>query len=299
MKRSRPECASAAVLYASLASVLFSSAVFLSCASPAAISEFAQTAGKALRGGPFLFRDIHESCVRRHRNAAPITPLFLRGRGAAGSEKEEESAVCVPFGPQGEALSTASDVLVSYFQAMQQLASFKASTVSSPSEKAAQDAGLTAKFTTIQADSVGKLAGLVTQLLTERYQRSKLLHLLREADPAIASVTQAFEDVVSKDYQGLLREEQQGLAARYQDAGEAGNLAIILLLNRSYTEDMKQLNRRKSAAEAYVRALQQIREGHHELAQNLPHLKAKDVSLALEPYTARLEGLVPALQQGF
>ncbi len=215
------------------------------------------------------------------------------------AESSSENPVCAPFRMQGDALIQASDILSAYFRAMQELASFNTSAVSSTSQKAGENAGFAAKFNTTQADSVGKLAALVTQLLTERYQRTQLLKLLREADPAIESVTQALEDVVSKDYMSLLREEQQSLTAQYQNVGDTGNTAMILLLNRSYTEELNQLNRRKTIADAYVRALGQIREGHHQLALNVHHLKSKEISMALQPYTARLQGLVPTLQNGF
>ncbi len=46
-------------------------------------------------------------------------------------------------------------------------------------------------------------------------------------------------------------------------------------------------------------ALQQIRDGHHTLAKNAGHLSAKDLSVALQPYTSELQTLVPALQKSF
>lgn len=271
----------------------------LSCTSPAGVSEFARSAQRVLLQSPDIFRDIDGSCGRRHADAAPINPVFMPAKSTGEAASSSENPVCAPFRMQGDGLIQASDILSAYFRAMQELASFNTSAVSSTSQKAGENAGFTAKFNTTQADSVGKLAALVTQLLTERYQRTQLLNFLREADPAIDSVTQALEDVVSKDYLSLLREEQQSLTAQYQNVGDTGNTAIILLLNRSYTDELNQLNRRKTIADAYVRALGQIREGHHQLALNVRHLKSKEITMALQPYTARLQGLVPTLQNGF
>lgn len=270
------------------------------CTSPEAIAAFAGSAQKVLQQSPAIFTDIHDSCVRRHLDARPITPLYLPSPSqdsAPGSPNE--SPVCAPFGPQGQALTKASDVLAAYFEAIEQLAAFNTSSVGTTSLQAAEYAATAAQLSTTQIDSVGKLAGLVTQAFTEHYRQSHLVKYLREADPSISSVTQGFEDIVAKDYEGLLREERQTITARYQNVGTAGNNATILLLNRAYTDDLNELHRRAAAADAYVEALEQIRAGHHQLAQNAGHLHAKELSLALQPYTAKLQALVPVLQKGF
>ncbi len=95
-----------------------------------------------------------------------------------------------------------------------------------------------------------------------------------------------------------MREEQQTMKARYQQVAETNNTATILLLNRAYEDDSNEWNRRKSAADAYVHALQEIRDGHHKLAENANHLSAKELTLALEPYTDTLGQLIPTLQRG-
>ncbi len=182
---------------------------------------------------------------------------------------------------------------------MQQLASFNTSTVSSDSQHAAENAAFTAQLNLTQADSLAKLAGLVTEAFTGHYQRSRLAQYLREADPSISSVTKGFEQIVSQDYLGLLREERQTSTARYQKVGDISNGATILLLNRAYTDDLKELDRRKAIADAYVQALRQIRDGHHQLALNANRLRARDLSLALQPYTTNLQALAPVLQKGF
>lgn len=182
---------------------------------------------------------------------------------------------------------------------MQQLASFNTSAVSSASQSAAENAGFSAQLPLNQADSLGKLAGLVTQAFTAHYQRSRLAQYLRQADPSISSVTTGFEEIIAQDYGGFLREERQTFTARYQEIGDIGNAATILLLNRAYSDDLKELDRRKTVADAYVQALEQIRDAHHQLALNANRLQARDVSLAVQPYITKLQALVPVLQKGF
>lgn len=280
---------------------IFGCALWLcGCTSPEAIANFADTSQRALQQGPAIFRDLHDSCTRRHSDAESIIALYLpRPAGTSPRNTPNENPVCTPFTPQGDALSKAEDVLAAYFRAVQQLASFNTSTVSSTSRQAAQNAAITARLPLNQVDSLSKLAGLVTEAFTGGYQRSRLAQYLRRADPSISSLMRGFEEIVSEDYDSLLREEQQTLTARYEKIGDIRNSATILLLNRAYTDDLNELNRRKAVAHAYVEALEQIRDGHHQLALNANRLHARDLNLALQPYTTKLQTLMPVLQKGF
>lgn len=275
---------------------IFIAAALLSlagCTSPQAVAIFADSAQKVLDQGPPLFHDLHDSCIRRHTGAEKIVPVFL-----PTSPTPPTSPVCSPFAQQGDALAKASDILSAYFRAMHELASFDTSSVSTATEQAAENAATGAQLNDVQIDSVGKLAGLITQIFTEHYQRSRLMSYVRTADPAVASVTQGFETIVSKDYESLLHEEQQTIAARYQNVVDPQNLAAVLLLNRAYTDDVNEINRRKAAADAYVEALKQIREGHHKLTEKGGHLNVKELGLALASYTTRLQALLPIVQKG-
>lgn len=280
--------------------ILLSSVWLSSCASPDVIAAFARNAQSPLQEGSSIFADIHDSCVRRHSYAQPFTPLYLPATSnTAASGAAHVASVCAPFASQGDALTKASDVLLAYFKVMQQLASFSTSAITTSSQAAAEDAANAAQLSIAQIDSVGKLAGLVTETFTERPQRNRLLKYLREADPDVSAVARGFEDIVSKDYEDLLREEQQTVTARYQAIGDIKDGATILLLNRAYAEDLNALARRKAVADAYVEALEQIRQAHHQLAQNADHLKGRQLSMALEPYTTKLQTLVLVLQKGF
>ncbi len=280
--------------------IIFCAFCLSGCTSPQAIASFAATAQSALDQGPAIFRDLHDSCVRRHSDAGPIVALYLPPHeGSPAHKTPDENPVCKPLATQAAALAKASDVLVAYFRAMQQLASFNTSAVSSASQNAAENAGFAAQLPLNQADSLGKLAGIVTQAFTAHYQRSRLAQYLREADPSVSSVTMGFEEIVAQDYRGLLREETQTFTARYQQVGDIENRATILLLNRGYTDDLKELDRRKACADAYVQALEQIRAGHHQLALTADRAQARNMSSALQPYITKLQALVPVLQKGF
>jgi len=268
-----------------------------SCTSPQAVATFADNAQKALGQGPELFRDLQASCVRRHQDAQPIVAVYLPPAASAPGQADVP-AVCHAFGPQGDALIQASGVLTAYIKAIQQLAAFNTSSVSSQSESAAENAATAAQLNTVQIDSIGKLTGFVAQAFTAHYQRRHLVEYLRQADSSVSSVTQGFQDIVGKDYESLLAEERRALGFRYQQAGDVSDRATILLLNRAYIADLQELDRRKAAADAYVQALGLIREGHHQLALNAGHLGSKQLSLAVASYDTKLQALLPQLQKG-
>jgi len=185
--------------------------------------------------------------------------------------------------------------LTAYLRAVQQLAAFNTSSVSTGNETAAESAATAANLSLIQVDSVGKLASLVTQIFTAGYQRSRLLESLRSADPHIAAITEGLDAVIG-NYIEFLQEERQTVTARYQSVGGTDQPAMVLLLNRAYYDDLAAIQRRREAAGAYREALKNIREGHHQLTLSAHRLNTKELSLALQPYTSKLDGLVPVLQ---
>ncbi len=278
--------------------IILGIAATLSCTSPAAIANFADASEKALAQGPPIFRDLHDSCLRRHLAVQPILPAYLPS-GSKSSAPADVEAVCAAFAQQGDGLAKASDVLSAYFRAMQQLASFNTSTVSAPAEQAAENAATGAQLNLVQIDSIGKLAGIVTEAFTAGYRRRRLNEYLRQADQSISAVSGGFQNIAGKDYESLLVEERSALVFRYRQAGDATNSATILLLNRAYGDDLAELNRHKAAADAYVQALALIRDGHHTLAQNAGRLNTKGAGLAIQPYTEKIEALLPVIEKGF
>ncbi len=270
-----------------------------SCVSPEAIGAFADSAQKTLAGGPPLFADIHNSCVRREsaRPGSPILPLFVPPGSKNAPPKDPPAlAACARFATEAQGLTKISDVLTAYFRAMQQLSAFNTSSVSAAGETAVENAGTAAGLSLTQVDSAGKLASLVTRLFTESYQRSHLLEYLRSADPEVANLTEGL-DGVARNYLDFLQEEQQTITARYQSVGDVNQKALLLLLNRAYTDDLAQVQGRRDAANAYRDALKDIREGHHQLVKSAQHLSTKELSMSLQPYTSKLDGLLPSLQK--
>lgn len=267
-------------------------AIPLSCAPPQTVATFAGAASQAIDTGTPIFRDLYDSCVRRHNDAAQILPVYATEAPKASSNAIETGATaCAVFAGERDALIKLSAVLNAYFQAMRELAQFGASSVASPAAEAGAGAATAASLSLAQIDSVSKLSGLLVEVFTSGYQRGRLATLLKSADPHVAVITEGLEKIVGNDYGSLLDEEERTLKRRYQKAGNTSDAAVVLLLDRAYSDDLQQLQRRRASASAFVQALREIRDGHGKLAENTAHLSAKKLGLALQPDISQLQGL--------
>ncbi len=270
-------------------------AIPLSCTPPQTVATFAGAANQAMDASTPVFRDLYDSCIRRHDDAAEMVPIYSVGAQSRSDPTESGAPACAVFAGERDALIKLSTVLSAYFQAMQQLAQFGASSVSPPAAEAGAGAATAASLSLAQIDSVSKLSGLLLEAFTSGYQRGRLAALLKSADPHVAVITQGLEKIIGNDYGSLLDEEERTLKRRYQRAGNTSDAAVILLLDRAYTEDLQKLQRRRTSANAFVQALREIRDGHSKLADNTAHLSAKKLGLALQPDISQLQGLASQL----
>jgi hypothetical protein len=264
------------------------------CSTPLAIATFSASAEQALDHGPALFKDLYGTCARARLYQQPVQPLFKGSQPASGQEIQ----ACLQFRAEGDALITDSDAFSKYFSALHELAEFNASAISGPATGAATQAAATANLTTSQIQAMGKLASLITQAATEHFQRVRLMHLLEQADPSVQDAVQAFQ-TVARDYEGLLDEERRRMRARYQDASVGVSTPLLLLLDRAFQEEAAGIETRRNAAEAYIKALREVAEGHQLLALNAKKVSPKELGMALEPYTSNLRQLVPQIQKAF
>lgn len=279
-------------------SLLLSVVLLQSCTSPVAVADFAENARQVADRGAAVFGDLHGSCMRRHAAVRPVSPVFFpTAIRRVGAGTRPDSTACSDFDREGDSLSKASRILGSYFQAMRQLALFDTTRISGAGERTATGIAAVGRLDSTQVDCLSKLSSLITEVITDRFRQHDLKKLLSQADRSISSITNAMELIAGEDYQSLLREERQTLAAQYQAVADVKIPAGILLLNRAYTDDLNQLEVRKAAADALVEALHQVRDGHHTLATSSSRLKAKELAVALQSYTDKLQLLLPTLEK--
>ncbi len=263
-----------------------------SCSSPVAVAAFAASAVKAVDQGQAIFADLPNSCERREADRRSDSEILVDT-----SPGLPVPARCAGYVTQRDALMKASAVLSDYFQVLNQVASFGTSslgtTASSDAQQLATEAGLK------DGGAISALAGILVQAATEGYQRKRLAEHIKAANPAIQNVTLAFAQIAVEDYQnGLLLSEETTLRERYGDFAEhtAGrNDPVVFLLRVRWQEDMGGLVQRRAAVATYALALEKVRKGHQELADQAGKLNSRQLTKALAPYTTSLESLASSI----
>ena len=263
-----------------------------SCSSPAAVATFAAGAQKAVDQGQVVFADLPTSCERREADRRSDAEILVDT-----SPGVPIPARCAGFITQRDALVKASSVLSDYFQVLNQVASFGTSslgtTASSDAQQLESDAHLK------DSGALSALVGILVQAATEGHQRKRLAEHIRAANTPIQNVTLAFSQIAVEDYQNdLLANEERTLRERYSDFAEhaAGkNDPIVFLLRARWQQDMNGLVQRRAAVAAYVLALEKVRKGHQELADQAGKLNSRELGAALAPYTTSLESLASSI----
>jgi hypothetical protein len=261
------------------------------CTSAAGIADFASQSRKALAHGSVILSDISGSCVRRQTADLEMDdfragPESLQGR-------------CAKFSEDQKGLLAASAVLTDYFAALSQLASAGSATIGKNASDAAANAAKFGSLTTTTTNATGELASLLTSLAVDGYQMKHLAADVRKADPSIAAVIEGLIAVVQKDYiDKMLSEEQQALTRRYEGFAENSDPTPVLtvLLQDRWTGDLRRLATKRSAAQAYIAALKNVKNGHAALASHSNGRSIKSLSGLLQPYTDSLAIYVASLQ---
>ncbi len=260
------------------------------CAPPPAVATFAQQASLVLQAGNSVTDDLAESCERRHSIGQPLPQVTLLAPASA----PKLTVACERFRQESIEITQVSKLVSRYFSALEELSRFNTVTVSDPAGVAGANASAVANLGSIQSDSVGKLASILTLVITERYRRGRTVQLLRDADSSVSAILTGLEQIAGSDYVGLLEEEARTNANTFREAGLNQSPSVILLLNRAYREEVASGQRRSNAAGAYVAALHEIAEGHAALTK-LGWAKSGNMTTALAPHISQLQRLLPAL----
>lgn len=267
-----------------------------SCQTPDAMAKFAQQAADDIAKGPAVFNDLTASCERRTVGNAALRPAWETTDAPAAVSPQ-----CSEFSTQSRPVLADSDALRNYFQALKEVASF-----GSAGEKSARGgAGGGPKNPPALAENLAdasSLAQLTGKLVGERYQRKHLKQIVQQADPDVAAITTALQQIARKQYGDELRLEQEDLTDRFiafQKKGDADNPAILYSLNYIYRREISDIDQRRASANAYMDALAKVRAGHHELASGNDKLGLKELEAAADRYSAELEQLGNIISKKF
>jgi len=261
-----------------------------SCATPEAVRQFVTTARDATsQFSPFV-QDIADSCVRRKLAEETVTKI----EDAAGPT----TAACKEDFDLAPDLLSSMNVLASYFNALNSLATNEAVSYDTEIDGFADKLQPVAKFPAPATDAVKGLAKFLADAIASGYQRKKLASALRAADSHVAALTNALGRVIGVEYVRDLDNEEDSLKNRYIDAMRScqHNDAVALLLQVQWKRDLEKLQKRKAAAVDYQKALEKVRDGHKQIASRASQWSAAELAKELGPYTASIRRLVSSFQ---
>lgn len=277
-----------------------------SCFSSDAIATFSGDATKSMELGTEVFDDLPGSVLRRDCAANVEDREFdFKPESEACIKDAQEQSQLTEAKKEREDLAAVQKVLIDYFTAIQQLATFgktdgadkkKDSTEASSSAKNLKTASKAGD--TVAA--VESLSNIVVRAFSAGYRNRELEKDVKAADASVKIVTTALAEIIQTDYEfypddpkgTLLDKEAHRMQDRFKNAD-----TNKLLLRLSWTDRVQKLLDRNNAAQNYVEALEKIREGHHQLAASSGNLKSPQLTTTIQPYISDLQTLITKLQK--
>jgi hypothetical protein len=208
---------------------------------------------------------------------------------------------CAPRDSAVAGIVAANRVLSSYFSALARLADDKyvgADPEISRLAIIAKKAGLSQPG----IDAVAGLAKYLTATGTDAYRRAKLTDAIVAENGNVTFITVALRDVMNLDYRRILNIEALAANDFYRASiadGRARDPLAAILVMRDRDERMAELRKRGEVLDAYLRALDTVRNGHQKLYERRTQLRAKDVSAELVRHVEALERIEKQLERAF
>jgi hypothetical protein len=268
------------------------------CVDLTAVSKFTSQSSEALTQGKAVLEDIEASCVRSHIAEEPIpadkNQLFdpnLVSRAAA-------DPACMDYAKVQTGELSVLQILTDYFTALSQLAS----TGTASTGKNASSSAQTAKQTSSQPENVlGAVSGLADflgQVVANGYHERKLDQGITDRNDDVAAVISGLKDIVQNRYENdVLVKEQQIITVAASDRVDGTTEKSIKALYRiQWQGAMDLITQKKVAADAFLKALDTIQQGHNALTKTTSP-KAKSVSSIIQPYTDSISSLIPSIQK--
>ena len=264
-----------------------------SCATPDAVHQFVTTARDATSKSAPLVNDIADSCVRRKMAERSVTGIEDPTELATGACKEDFDLVPEVLGSM--------NVLASYFNALNSLASNESVSYDKEIDGFASKLQAAATFSAPATDAVKGLAKFLADAAGSAYQRKKLAEALKQADSQVTTLTDTLGRIIGVEYVRDLNNEEDSLKNRYRDAmrSDQHNDAVALLLQQQWLRDLATLQKRKSAAADYQKALEKVRDGHKQLVSSASRWSAVELAKELVPYTLSIQSLANGVQAAF
>lgn len=244
-----------------------------SCADLSAVAKFADSAKSAAEGFSDIAKDFAASAARRS--------LYV---------SDDRKATVLEDAAHYKALEpdmlAAQKVLTDYISGLADIAT---------DNPASRDASITAtqgglEKVGMSADQATAGVGLISKLVdaaVNTYRANKAGKVIRECNPLLQDYLKGLQHIVDTDYPRVLDAEKisaegyyEGLLHRYGDKEPLAAVTIRVQMQ----QDLDGIEKKRAAAQAYVKILTDIGAGHQKLYDAGEHMDAKQMIVTLEPY---------------
>ena len=153
-----------------------------------------------------------------------------------------------------------------------------------------------------QVDAVAELTKYLTSTAIDAYRRGKIGDAVASQNGNVVLVATGLRTIISRDYRQILNIESRAANDFYRSAvtenREREPLAAILVL-KDRDDRVSELRKRTDAIDAYVRALDAVRDGHQKLYEHRNKLRAKVLAAELRDQAATLDRISRQLEKAF
>lgn len=248
-------------------------ALCTSCTDLSAVAKFATSAKSASTGFSDIANDFAGSATRRSLYVSAEEKPAVQQQAATYKELQPE-------------MLAAQKPLVDYIAALAAISTD--STTSRDASIQATQGGLEKiGMSTKQASAGVGLAAKVADAISAGYRSNKAGKVIHECNPLLQDYLKGLEQIVGTDYPKVLNAEQTSAEGYYQDLlrefGKKEPLAAVLI-RLQQQQDLVAIAKKQQAAEAYVKILTDIGEGHQKLYDAGEHMSKKQLGTIVEPY---------------
>jgi hypothetical protein len=263
------------------------------CLPPSEVGRFAKSASEATADFPPVAKEMYASCLRFEG--------FKAQRTSGWYDNESLRMPCASRDTAVAGVLAANKVLSAYFSALAKLADDQ---FVSADREIGGLAAIVKKsgLNDAQVDAVAELTKYLATMAIDGYRRGKIGDAIASQNGNVALVTEGLRTIISRDYRQILNIESRAANDFYRSAvtenREREPLAAILVL-KDRDDRVLELRKRAEAVDAYVRALDAVRDGHQKLYDHRNKLRAKVLAAELRDQSATLERIARQLEQAF
>jgi len=263
------------------------------CLPPSEVGRFAKSASEATADFPPVAREMYASCLRFEG--------FKAQRTSGWYDNESLRMPCASRDTAVAGVLAANKVLSAYFSALAKLADDQ---FVSADREIGGLAAIVKKsgLNDAQVDAVAGLTKYLATMAIDGYRRGKIGDAIASQNGNVVLVTTGLRTIISRDYRQILNIESRAANDFYRSAvtenREREPLAAILVL-KDRDDRVAELRKRAEAVDAYVRALDAVRDGHQKLYDHRNKLRAKVLAAELRDQSATLERIARQLERAF